>query len=74
MQRSTTVNACIFNTRMIVFYSKIFRKHTARERYEELRTELRVDDWKDLVDHSKKGQDPSSSVAPNEESNQEVSE
>ena len=52
----------------------MFRKHTARKDYEKLKMELRVDDWKDLIDHDKKDEDPSSSAAPKKESNQEVSE
>ena len=42
----------------------MFRKHTARKDYEELKMELKVDDWKDLIDHSKKPKKPSSSAAP----------
>lgn len=52
----------------------MFRKHTARKDYEELKMELKVDDWKDLIDHGKKAKKPSSSAAPKKESNQEVSE
>ena len=65
----------IVDTRIIVFISNIvFRKHIAHEDYEKLIEELEVEEWEDLVDHDKKDEDPSSSAAPNKESNQEVSE
>ena len=71
---STTLLFSIVGTRIIVFICNIvFRKHTARKDYEKLIKELDVKEWNDLIDHGKKDEDPSSSAAPNKESNQEVS-